>query len=244
MNLVKIGGSILNPDGRYDEKLVQELIHTVKESQEKFIFVVGGGKLCRKIMEAAKPFLSESLKEEKKVNLANDEIGIAVTKINARYLLERFQEKLGPEVYPEILLNPKEKVKSEARVFLAGGWKPGHSTDKDMMLLAKRFKVPRAFKLTDFDYVKKVHPREIADLPYEKIKERLDRAESIPEMSWEKLKKLVGEKWSPGMNTPFDPQAAEMGCKLRKKLQLYFLRKEEFSKALKGEKFKGTVVRR
>ena len=98
MNIIKFGGSIVNPDGKYDEKVIGEFIKLVKNSKDKFIFVVGGGKLCRKIQWVAKKFLKEALKDEKQVEYANDWLGIATTKINAHYVLKKFEEKFGDEV--------------------------------------------------------------------------------------------------------------------------------------------------
>jgi len=56
------------------------------------------------------------------------------------------------------------------------------------------------------------------------------------------LQNLVGDKWLPGLNTPFDPFAVKIGLKLRKKLALYIGRKEAFFSKIKGEEFKGTIV--
>ncbi|MFH0701776.1 MAG: hypothetical protein V2A62_05045, partial [Candidatus Woesearchaeota archaeon] len=187
MNIIKFGGSILNPDGKYDQKVIQEFINLVKNSKERFIFVVGGGKLCRLIQSASQPFLTEALKEKNKVSLANDEIGLAVTKINARYLLEKFQEKLKSQVYSEIIIDPTKKIKSNARIFFAGGWKPGCSTDKDMMLLAEAFQAKNIFKITDFPFVKKVKPISLLKRSKEGKEKILNKAESITAMSWKDL---------------------------------------------------------
>lgn len=243
MNIIKLGGSILNPDGKYNQKVIPEFISLVKNSKEKFIFVVGGGKLCRLIQSASQPFLTNALKEEKTVSLANDEIGLAVTKINARYLLKKFQQKLTSQVYPEIILNPTQKIKSNARVFFAGGWKPGCSTDKDMMLLAEAFQAKNIFKITDFPFVKKVKPLSLLNKSKEEKEKVLNKAENITAMSWKELQDLVGTQWVPGLNTPFDPEAAKIGLRLRKQLVLYIGKKEEFFSWIKSKKFKGTVVR-
>ncbi len=241
MNIIKVGGSIINPDGKYDNKVAEDLISLIKSSKEKFILVIGGGKLCRKVQEAAMPFLKEALGAE--ISYANDSLGIAITKINAQYLLNFFQKKMGEEVYPEILLDPTQKVKAKHRVFFIGGWKPGHSTDKDLMLLAKTFKAERIIKLSNFDVVKEISPLEILHLPEEEEKRRLAAAKELPRMTWKELKDLVGTKWVPGLNTPFDPRAVEEGYKMRNSVTLYIGRREELPKMLSGGKFKGTIVK-
>jgi len=238
MNIIKIGGSIINPDGRYDLAAIRELISLV-QNKEKYIFVVGGGKLCRKIQEAVRPLLMNALED---VATANDTLGIAVTQINARHVLQQFKKKLGKEVHPEILLDPTWKIQSKARIFFIGGWKPGHSTDKDMMMLAQTYQAARVIKVSNFEMVKDVHPLELNGLPETEKLKRLVRAAELPQLTWKQLKDLVGTTWMPGLNTPFDPRAVELGYTLRKKVALYIGKKEELGKMLQGQKFRGTVV--
>lgn len=246
-NIIKFGGSILNPDGKYDQKVIQEFIDLVKNNKEKFIFVVGGGRLCRLIQSASRPYLKEALQSglnpEQKISLANDELGIAVTKINARYLLEKFQEKLKSQVYPEIILDPTPKIKSSARIFFAGGWKPGCSTDKDMLLLAKAFHAKNIFKISDFPCVKKVKPLSLLNKSKEEKERILNKAGAITTINWSQLSDLVGKKWVPGLNTPFDPEAVKIGLRLRKRLTLYLGKKEEFFRYFREGKFKGTIIK-
>jgi len=243
MNIVKLGGSIVNPDGKYDNKAISRFIKIVKGSKDKFIFVVGGGKFCRNVQNSSKRFLKDALKNNQEVTHANDLLGIATTQINATYVLKKFKEKLGKKVYPEIILNPTQKIKSNCKVYFTGGWKPGCSTDKDMMLLAETFKANKVFKISDFEIVKNIKPIQLHNMSKVEKNNILTMAKEIEEMSWKDLDNLVGGKWIPGLNTPFDPKAAKIGLKLRKKLTLYIGRIEEFPKMVKGKKFKGTVVK-
>ena len=243
MNIVKIGGSIVNPDGNYDNRFIAKLMDMVKESKERFIFVVGGGKLCRKVQNAAKPFLEEALEAGEKISQANDYLGIAITKINASYVLEKFKEQLGSEVYPEIIIDPTKKIKSSARIYFTGGWKPGCSTDKDMMMMAEVYGAKKIIKVTDVEYIKQINPLKFSKLSEPEKKKVLAEAKDIKEMSWKQLVDLIGTDWKPGLNTPFDPQAAELGYKLKKKVMLLLGRKEELERMLTGKKFKGTIVK-
>ena len=243
MNIIKFGGSIVNPDGKYDNKVISEFIELVRSSNDSFIFVVGGGKICRKVQDAAKPFLIEALNDDKEVGRANDWLGSAVTWINGEYVIKKFKESLGEEVHPELIDNPTKKIKSKARIFFTGAWKPGCSTDKDMMLLAKTFKAEKVFKISDFEIVKNIRPLDLAKLSGEEKLNALKEAKEISEMSWKELVRLVGKEWNPGLSTPFDPQAAALGYKLRKRLTVYIGRKEQIPKMLRGEEFRGTVVR-
>jgi uridylate kinase len=241
MNIIKVGGSIVNPDGKYDPKVIKELMDVVKEIKEQFIFVIGGGRLCRKVQDAAKPYLEEALPPEE-ISLARDWLGIATTKINAGYILDRFREQLGDEVYAEIILDPTQKVNSKARIFFTGGWKPGCSTDKDMMLLAANYKADKVIKITDVEYVKRINPVKYSKLSFEEKGKVLAEAEDIKEINWQDFKELLGVKWQPGLNTPFDPVAVAQGYEL--KPTLYFGRRTELLKMLKDEPFTGTVVKK
>tara|TARA_Y100000310_G_scaffold342644_1_gene446749 strand:+ start:100 stop:825 length:726 start_codon:yes stop_codon:yes gene_type:complete len=241
MNIIKVGGSIINPDGEYDSKVIKELMDIVKEIKEKFIFVIGGGKLCRKVQDTSKPFLEKALPTEE-VGIARDYLGIATTKINASYVLNQFKDQLGDEVHPEIILDPTRKVESKARIFFTGGWKPGCSTDKDMVLLAETYKADKIIKITDVEYVKRINPVEYSKLSYEEKGKILAKAEDIKEISWKEFKELLGTEWKPGLNTPFDPQAVAHGFELG--VTLCFGRRTELLKMLKDEEFTGTVVRR
>ncbi len=243
MNIIKFGGSIVNPDGKYDNKVINEFINLVKKSSDKFLFVVGGGKICRNVQSSAQPFLKESQPNQKMIHYGNDWLGIATTKINANYVLTKFKEKFKDQVYPEIILDPTVKIKSSARIFFTGGWKPGHSTDTDMMLMAETFGADKVFKISDFPVVKNVRPLDVHGKSKEEMKKILAKAEDIEEMTWQQLADLVGTEWIPGLNTPFDPIATKIGLKLRKKLSVYICRKEEFPKALLGKPFLGTVVK-
>jgi len=243
MNIVKIGGSIINPDGEYDNRFIAKLIDIVKESKERFIFVVGGGKLCRKVQMAAKPFREEALTTNERISYANDLLGIAVTKINASYVLEKFKEQLGSEVEPEIIIDPTKKIKSSARIYFTGGWKPGCSTDKDMMIMAEIYGAKKIVKVTDVEYIKQINPLKFSKLSEPEKKKVLAEAKDIKEMSWKQLVDLIGTDWKPGLNTPFDSQAAELGYTLRKQVMLLLGRKEELERMLTGKKFKGTIVK-
>ncbi len=243
MNIVKLGGSVINPDGKYNNTIIDELISLVKKNGGSFTFVVGGGKLCRIIQNLAKPFLDTALENEPSVALANDDLGIAITKINARYVLERFRKKLGELVYPEILIDPTQKPATTAKIFFAGGWKPGNSTDTDMMLLAKTFNAESVFKMSDFEIVKKIKPAELIGLSEQEKKKALAAAEETPLLTWNELKQLVGDEWNPGLNTPFDSIAVKIGLEIKKTVTLYIGKNTELPKMILGKKFRGTIVK-
>ena len=241
MNIVKLGGSIINPNGKYDNEVIDEFISVVKNSKEGFIFVVGGGRICRLMVDSCELFIKKALVKDEWIKEARDSVGIASTKINARYVMRRFREELGEDVHDEIILDPTIKVTSKARIFFASGWKPGHSTDNDMMMLAKAYKAKKVFKITNISYVKRISPTEVAKLSEREKKKALEKAEDIKQISWQELNELVGDSWDAGLNTPFDPTAAKLGATL--KIELCIGTKKFFLDTIKGKKFIGTVVK-
>ncbi len=241
MNIIKLGGSVINPDGTYDDEAIGAFIRLAR-GNKRFIFVVGGGTLCRLLQQASMTYLKKALPASE-ISLAADEIGIAVTKINARYVLGRFQKAYGARVYPEILLDPAQRPKSAARIFIASGWKPGCSTDLDMVLLARTFSAQTVIKLTNIAMIKDISPLELAGLSPEQQHKALAMAKGLPNMTWKQLRELMGDQWTAGLHAPFDPQAAALGCQLRKKTTLYLGKQEELPRMLAGKAFKGTVVK-
>ncbi len=238
MNIIKLGGSLVNPDGKYDDKLLSKLVKAIDNKQE-YLFVVGGGVICRQSQDATAKFFRKALPKSQ-LNHSRDEIGIAVTKINARYVLDKLKKKYGDIVFDEVLINPNLDYKSKARIYVAGGWRPGHSTDMDMMLFARKFKANHIYKISNFPYVKRFSPIEFAK---SKNKNKLlKEAEDIKQISWKDLQNLVGYEWVPGLNTPFDSSAVKIGVKMRKTLTAYIGPINEFFKSIKGKGFKGTVV--
>lgn len=242
MNIIKIGGSIIIPNEQYDPIVIKNLLDLVKKSKEKFIFVIGGGKLNQNILQQTEDLLEKSLPASE-IAYARDSLGIAATKMNAHHLLQEFRKTLGKEVHPEILLDPTKNIKSAARIFFIGGLKPGHSTDQDMMLLAQTYHAERVIKVSNFDIVKKINPVLFSKLSEEQKKHALAEAPDLPRMTWQELKNVVGTVWIPRLNTPFDPRAVETGMKLHKKVILYIGRYQELPKILAGKPFKGTVVK-
>jgi uridylate kinase len=237
MHIIKIGGSIVNPTGKYDNKLIDEFIRFVKGKKEEFIFVVGGGKFCRKIQKAAKPILFRALRNKEEVSYGNDWLGISVTHINAHYVLERFKKKLGKKVHPELLLDPTRKVDSSARIFFAGGWKPGNSTDTDIMHFAQTFGAKSIYKVSNIAFVKNINPITLMRM---KNKKALGDAKDLHSMTWRQMHTLIGDKWMPGLNTPFDGKAVKMG--LGSGVKLHICNNAAFLHYAKTGQFQGTVI--
>ena len=241
-HIIKYGGSFVISGEKYNKEALDELVKLAEENKEKqFVFIIGGGKLCRNINAKATPYLESALgdKKDEQLNIALDELGIAVTKINARYVRAYLEEKLTDErVYEDIIDYPKLAVKTNKQVIIAAGYKPGVSTDYDMMLLAKAYSATTAIKISDFEIVLDVKP-------FEFDKTKITEYKPLPEMTWEQILDLVGREFIAGGNYPLDPPSAILGNEIVKEkpeFALYIGQKEQLNKMLKGEEFHGTII--
>jgi uridylate kinase len=237
--VISVGGSIIiPPEGFNIEFLKQfrELILKRVALGEKFILVIGGGSTCRKYQTAAKDSADVSSEDL-------DWLGIYATHFNARFvglLFNGWAEK-------ELIINPTKllrrvskdgtrhdfvKSKSKKSILIAGGWKPGCSTDYDAVLLAKTYGAKELINASNINFVYTADPKKDAG------------AKPLPQLTWKEMQKIVGDKWNPGANLPFDPKAAKEAGKL--KLKVSFVKGTdlgEFEKILSGKDFEGTIVR-
>jgi uridylate kinase len=116
---------------------------------------------------------------------------------------------------------------------LAAGWRPGFSTDYDAVILGKYFGAKRVINLSNIDYVCDKDPNKFPE------------AKIIKEISWDDFRKIVGDKWDPGMNAPFDPIASKIAQEAQMEVAILNGRKiKNLEKCLNGEKFRGTLIKK
>lgn len=221
---MSVGGSIIVPDDIDVQflKNFKKLVDQITKKGHRLIIVCGGGKTCRKYQKAASEIASPSGKEL-------DLLGIASTKLNAFFIKTIF----GEDASDVIENDPKKAIKTNKKIIISAGWDPGHSTDWDAVMLGKYFKADAVLNLFDLDYVYDKNPKEFSD------------AKPIKEMAWKDFRKnIVGSKWVPGKNVPFDPIAAEIAEKNKIEVVIMNGRNlDNLQKFLEGKEFKGTVIR-
>src|SRR5690606_11871023 len=128
-----------------------------------------------------------------------DWLGIHATRLNA-HLLRTIFEDIS---HPRIIENYEKKLKDwDEPVVIGAGWKPGWSTDYDAVILARDYGANLIMNLSNIYYVFDKDPNQFPD------------AKPIKRLTWEELEQLVGTEWSPGINAPFDPIAAQLAKKL------------------------------
>ena len=117
------------------------------------------------------------------------------------------------------------------RILVAGGWKPGFSTDTDAVYLAKKFGGKLVVNLSNIAKVYTDDPRKNPD------------AKPIDSISWKDFRAMVGDEWVPGKNTPFDPIASKLAEEGEMRVICADGRNIENTLAiLEGKEFFGTII--
>jgi len=187
--VLSLGGSIIVPDEidlGFLKKFRRLALDFVKKG-DRLVIVCGGGRLARKYSEAAKRISGVSDEEM-------DWIGIKATMLNAELVKSMF----GSLAYENVVNEPNKKVITNKKIIIGSEWKPGWSTDYDAVLLAKQFGAQRIINLSNIEYVYDKDPKKYAD------------AKKIDNISWDDFQQIVGTKWKPSANLPFDPIATKL----------------------------------
>jgi len=221
--IISLGGSLIVPD-EIDTvflKKFRELVLSHVKKGKSFFIICGGGKITREYQEASSE-ITKLTREDL------DWLGIHSTRLNAHLLRTIFRK----ESHPNIVKNPTKKINLKKKILIAAGWKPGCSTDYDAVLLAKNFRIKTIVNLTDIDYV------------YDKDPKKHKNAKPIKQISWRKFRKIVGDRWDPGMNVPFDPVASKEAEKAGLKvIILNGNNSKNLDDFLNGNRFKGTIIK-
>jgi len=231
--ILSLGGSIVVPDKidphtkifgvgidrNFLKKFQRFILKWVKKGK-RFIIFVGGGKTARHYQ-----------KEAKKLRIFNqkslDWIGIYATFLNASLISALFQNK----TYPKIIQDPTKKIITNKKIIVAGGWKPGWSTDYDAVKIAKVYHTNTIINLSDIDYV------------YDKDPDKFKDAKPLKRISFLEFFKIGGRKWKAGLNLPFDPIASKLAQKYN---FLVIILKgtdlKNLDNLFQGKNFKGTII--
>lgn len=218
--IVSLGGSLVVP-GNIDTAFLRVFKNAMKKhlGSRRFFIFVGGGKVCRLYQRAMLEFGAD--------NNERDWVGIDISRLNARLIRQSF----GELAFSEIITNPTKKVNTKKDVIVGAGWKPGWSTDYCAVTLAKNMGIKTIINLTDVDYV------------YDKDPDKYKSAKGFKEIDWKIFRKIVGNKWSPGMSLPFDPRASRDAEILKIKVVMINGRKlERVENFLNNKPFIGTTI--
>lgn len=155
-----------------------------------------------------------------------DWLGIHATRLNAQMLRTIFRDI----AHPYIIKNYDIIRKAVEPVVIAAGWKPGWSTDYCAVMLCEDYGVSTVINMSNIAQV------------YTKDPKVDPSARPIANISWTEFRKIVGNKWSPGLNMPFDPIAAKKSQELGTKVVVLGNDFTNLKKYFNNETFLGTVI--
>jgi uridylate kinase len=225
--VISVGGSLIYPD-KLDVKFLENLKKFILKrlkNDDKFILVVGGGMICRNYQKTLSDLGVKDFENQ-------DWMGIYSTHLNAQIVRLMFSEI----AYPKLICDYERDLRnmemiSSSKILVAGGFKPGNSTDYIAVLMAKKFGARTLINLSNIDYA------------YDKDPKKYSSAKKIEEINWKNFRKIVGNKWIPGLNLPFDPIASKLAEELN--LTVGILNGKDFKNLenfIEDRKFIGTKI--
>jgi uridylate kinase len=221
--VLSLGGSVLVPgedDSRYIKSLAELLIHL--SERYKLFVVTGGGRPARYYIEVGRDLGMDER--------SLDELGIAVTRLNARLLIHA----LGDRAFP----TPPEEYEEARRasvdydIVVMGGHRVSITTDAVAAELAEVVGASRLVNATSVDGVYTADPK--VDMS----------ATRIERMGYDELIRIAGKPTGlAGPSIVFDPHAAQVVR--RSRIPVYVVRGRDLGSlegAVTGGEFSGTRI--
>ncbi len=231
VTILSLGGSIISPPQGIDSGFIKKFRILLQKHIEKgmrFVIITGGGAPARAYQNAYTQVQAENQKTKNLHDASLDVIGIAATHLNACFMREVFSDYAEEDIVD----NPESKhINFTKPVLIAGGWKPGFSTDLDAVILAIRFEAKMVINLSNISRICSMDPN------YD------SNAVPLNYILWDDLIAMIGTQWIPGMNVPFDPIA----CKKARDASLTVITTsgsdiKNLDNILVGREYIGTVI--
>ncbi len=224
--ILSLGGSLVAPNGGIHTEYLKQFNEFIRKQissrQRRFFVVVGGGGTAREYRDAGRAVLGGSITNEDL-----DWLGIHATRLNAHLVRTIFRDI----AHPKIIEHYDQKIEASESFVVASGWKPGWSTDYDAVRLCELYEGKLAVNMTNVDQV------------YDKDPNKYPNAQPLIAVTWAEYRAMVGEKWSPGMNVPFDPIASKLAQEIGVTVKILNGKDlDNLAKALDGKKFVGTTI--
>src|SRR3990172_8653590 len=196
--VISVGGSLIYPSGGIDTTFLTKFNQFIREqlavnNNRQFFLIAGGGAIARHYRDAGEKVIGHRLTRDDL-----DWLGIHATKMNAHLVRTIFRDI----AHPYVIKHYEIIRKAEERIVVAAGWKPGWSTDYCSVMICEDYGIKELINLSNVDQV------------YDKDPNKNSDARALSKISWEDFRKMVGDEWVPGMNSPFDPIASKKAHEL------------------------------
>jgi uridylate kinase len=196
--VISVGGSLIVPANGIDTSFLQKFRAFIRKQLElhpnrQFFLVAGGGQTARNYQTAGREVVGHELPDDDL-----DWLGIHSSRLNGHLLRTVFRDMAHPVIIKDFDIIRKVTEP----VIVGAGWKPGWSTDYIATLFAEDYHVKTVINLSNITQVFDKDPAKFTD------------AKPKDHMNWPEFRAMVGDKWSPGLNAPFDPIAAKRADEL------------------------------
>jgi uridylate kinase len=222
--VLSLGGSLIIPD-QIDTKFLKKFKKIIKKNTKKYKFAIacGGGNVARKYMSALK-------KEGSSFKLQSFS-GISATRMNARFMTHffGFDSEYG---IPHNLESVKKYLKKRDIVFFGGlEYRANQTSDSTAAQVAKVFK-SSFINLTNVQGL------------YNKNPSKFKNAKFISKISWTEFDKMTQKlKFHPGQHFVLDQTASKIIKKHKIPTYIIGQNLKNLDLVLRGEKFKGTLIK-
>jgi uridylate kinase len=220
--VISLGGSLVVPstvDTLFLSKL-KVLVEKKISQGFRFLFIVGGGKICRAYQEALAEVRPTTTTEDL------DWLGIYTTQFNAQLVRLVFKDDADQNIAGD----PYDVGSITASIIIAAGARPGSSTDLGAIRAAEKLGAHHVINLSNISHVYDMDPRENP------------QAQKFETLSWQQYRSFIPTEWTPGLSTPFDPIAAKKAEELGITVAIMSGDLENFERYLDGQEFIGTVI--
>lgn len=224
--IISVGGSLIVPKSGIDTAFLSAFYELINRQlaihpARQFFLVAGGGQTAREYIAAGKEVVGHELPEDDL-----DWLGIHSTRLNGHLVRTIFRDV----AYPRIIKDLDVIRKINEPVVVAAGWKPGRSTDYIAVQLAEDYQTSTVINLSNISQVYNKDPKKHAD------------AQPLATLDWASYRGMVGDTWSPGLSTPFDPIAAKKAEQLGLKVIVMDGTIANLEDCLEQRDFIGTVL--
>ena len=230
--ILKLGGSIISHSNRIiDFTYLREFRDMLRDQillGKRFVVTVGGGQTCRDYNEHAKT--NGNITLDRDLHL----IGAAVNTLNAEVVRAFLGDEIAEEhVWKYTDMDQVSKLSFKKPVVVAGGYKPGISSDGVALRIAQGLGAYKIFDLKNVDGVYSADPKTDP------------KAKLFPKLTWDEYLEIVGNptEHKPGENLPVDAVAAHEAKELG--ATYYVIKATDFHNielAINNQEFVGTII--
>lgn len=221
--VISLGGSLIIPD-EIDTDFLSKFKRILDKHKRnwKFVVVCGGGSVARKYIK--------SLREINRSDYLQSMVGIAVTRLNARFMTYFFGKDANKGI-PHDIKQVKGMLNKNDIIFCGAlRYAPNQTSDSTAATIANHIK-SQFINMTNVPGLYTKNPKEFKN------------AKFIPRISWQAFSKRANAiKYKPGQHFVLDQHAAEII--MHNKIKTYILGQnlKNLDNLLSGKRFIGTTI--